>query len=80
MMDAPFMEAMASGLAVASLRVVRFEFPYMAKRRADGKRRGPDHKPVLLDTWREVVTALEPAGRMIVGDKSMGGRRPSKAP
>ncbi len=78
MMDSPFMDAMASGLAAAGLRVVRFEFPYMAKRRADGKRRGPDRKPVLLEAWREVVTALGPeigpAGRLIVGGKSMGGR------
>jgi predicted alpha/beta-hydrolase family hydrolase len=74
MMDTPFMDAMASGLAVTGLRVARFEFPYMAKRRADGKRRGPDRKPVLLETWREVVTQLEPAGRLIIGGKSMGGR------
>jgi predicted alpha/beta-hydrolase family hydrolase len=74
MMDTPFMEAMASGLAAAGLRVVRFEFPYMAKRRDDGKRRGPDRKPVLLEAWRNVVTALGPAERLIVGGKSMGGR------
>ncbi len=74
MMDTPFMDTMASGLAAAGLRVVRFEFPYMAKRRGDGIRRGPDRKPVLLEAWREVVTALEPAGPLIVGGKSMGGR------
>lgn len=74
MMDTPFMDTMASGLAAANLRVVRFEFPYMAKRRGDGKRRGPDRKPVLLDTWREVVRAVGPTGRLIVGGKSMGGR------
>lgn len=74
MMDTPFMDMMASGLAAAGLRVVRFEFPYMAKRRQDGKRRGPDRKPVLLDSWREVVTQLGPADRLIVGGKSMGGR------
>jgi len=73
-MDTPFMAAMATGLAAAGLRVVRFEFPYMTKRRADGKRRGPDRKPVLLDAWRAVVTALGPAPRLIVGGKSMGGR------
>ena len=49
MMDTPFMDAMAAGLADAGLRVVRFEFPYMAKRRNDGKRRAPDRKPVLLE-------------------------------
>ena len=74
MMDTPFMATMAAGLAVAGLRVVRFEFPYMAKRRVDGKRRGPDRKPVLLDSWREVVTALGPAERLVIGGKSMGGR------
>ena len=73
-MDTPFMGAMASGLAAANLRVVRFEFPYMAKRRTDGKRRGPDRKPVLLESWRQVVTRLGPVERLIVGGKSMGGR------
>ena len=74
MMDTPFMDTMASGLAAVGLRVVRFEFPYMAKRRHDGKRRGPDRKPVLLEAWRDVVTKLGPVERLIVGGKSMGGR------
>jgi predicted alpha/beta-hydrolase family hydrolase len=74
MMDTPFMATMAAGLAAAGLRVVRFEFPYMAKRRADGKRRGPDRKPVLLDSWREVLRALGPVDRLVIGGKSMGGR------
>ena len=74
MMDSPFMEVMAAGLAAANLRVVRFEFPYMAARRRDGKRRGPDRKPVLLESWRQVVAQLGPVDRLIVGGKSMGGR------
>lgn len=74
MMDTPFMDTMAAGLSATGLRVVRFEFPYMAKRRQDGKRRGPDRKPVLLETWRQVVTELAPAERLIIGGKSMGGR------
>ncbi len=73
-MDTPFMATMAAGLAAAGLRVIRFEFPYMAKRRADGKRRGPDRKPVLLESWREVLGTLGPVERLIVGGKSMGGR------
>lgn len=73
-MDTPFMDTMAAGLATAGLRVIRFEFSYMAKRRVDGKRRGPDRKPVLLDSWREVVRELGPAKRLIIGGKSMGGR------
>ena len=74
MMDTPFMDAMAAGLADAGLRVVRFEFPYMAKRRSDGKRRAPDRKPLLLEAWREVVTNLGPVEHLIIGGKSMGGR------
>jgi predicted alpha/beta-hydrolase family hydrolase len=31
-MDSPFMETMAKGLAHRGWRVVRFEFPYMARR------------------------------------------------
>ena len=38
-MDAPFMEFFAQGLAAGGLRVVRFEFPYMAQRRLGGPKR-----------------------------------------
>jgi len=41
-MDSPFMEAIADGLVARGLRVVRFEFPYMRHRRAEGGRRPPD--------------------------------------
>jgi len=47
-MDSPFMAAMASGLAGAGWRVVRFEFSSMARMRETGRRRGPDRIPVLL--------------------------------
>lgn len=75
-MDSPFMDAMADGLAQTGLRVARFEFPYMARRREDGKRRPPDRQPVLIETWRAVVETL---GRddLVVGGKSMGGRMAS---
>ena len=75
-MDAPFMTAMAEGLAQAGLRVVRFEFSYMAARRADGRRRPPDPQARLLETWRAVVSRLGPE-RLIIGGKSMGGRMAS---
>ncbi|NKB48229.1 MAG: alpha/beta fold hydrolase [Alphaproteobacteria bacterium] len=74
MMDTSFMNTMAAGLAAAGLRVVRFEFPYMAERRRDGKRRPPNRKPVLLESWRDVITRLGPVERLIIGGKSMGGR------
>jgi predicted alpha/beta-hydrolase family hydrolase len=75
-MDAPFMTEMAEGLAEAGLRVLRFEFPYMAARRADGRRRPPDPQARLLETWRAVVSRLGPE-RLILGGKSMGGRMAS---
>jgi predicted alpha/beta-hydrolase family hydrolase len=72
-MDSEFMTAIAAKLADAGLRVARFEFPYMARRRADGKRRPPDRMPVLLQAFRDVVAALGP-GTVVVAGKSMGGR------
>ena len=54
-MDSPFMEFFARELAKATLRVVRFEFPYMAKRRATGSKSPPDRGPKLEATWLEVI-------------------------
>ncbi len=39
-MDSPFMAAIASGLAESGRRLVRFDFPYMARQRILGFRRG----------------------------------------
>ncbi|MDJ0946055.1 MAG: dienelactone hydrolase family protein [Kiloniellales bacterium] len=75
-MDSPFMAAFADGLGSRGLRIVRFEFPYMAARRADGRKRPPDGQAKLLEAWRQTVTALQPA-RLAVGGKSMGGRMAS---
>jgi len=71
--DTPFMNTIAEGVAAAGLRVVRFEFPYMRKRREDGKRRGPNTAKVLEQTWREVIAAHATAP-VFIGGKSMGGR------
>jgi predicted alpha/beta-hydrolase family hydrolase len=72
-MDHPFMETIAAGIADAGFRVARFEFPYMAKRREDGKKRPPDREPALRATLEEVVQTLG-ADRLVIGGKSMGGR------
>lgn len=72
-MDHAFMEAMATGIGAAGFRVARFEFPYMAKRREDGKKRPPDRAPVLRAAWQEVTDALG-RDRLVIGGKSMGGR------
>jgi len=72
-MDSEFLKVFAEGLAANGLRVARFEFPYMAKRRIDGKRRPPDRMDVLLAAYRHIVCATQ-ADTLIVGGKSMGGR------
>jgi len=73
-MDDPFLEAIAGGLATSGLCVARFEFPYMAARRATGTRKGPDRAPVLLATWRAAVAELGGGGALVIVGKSMGGR------
>jgi hypothetical protein len=73
-MDTPFMTTVARALGARGIRVVRFEFPYMAARRTGGKRGAPDRQPVLLATWRDVVETLGSRERLFIGGKSMGGR------
>ena len=71
-MDHPFMTAVAAGVAAAGIGVVRFEFPYMRRRR-EGVRPGPDRPHVLEQHWRDVVAAID-APALFIGGKSMGGR------
>lgn len=77
-MDSPFMIAFAEGIAAAGIRVARFEFPYMIRRREDGKRRPPDRAPVLIEAWQAAIALMTEAGmpreRLFIGGKSMGGR------
>ncbi len=75
-MDSPFMAHMARGLGARGLRVARFEFPYMAAARADGRKRPPDRAPVLLECWRAVIAGFAGPGPAI-GGKSLGGRMAS---
>jgi uncharacterized protein len=77
-MDHSFMNIVAKALGEHGIRVVRFEFPYMAARRTSGKRGGaPDRQPVLLDTFRQVVEEHGGGSKVFVGGKSMGGRMAS---
>lgn len=73
-MDTPFMTRVARDLGARGVRVVRFEFPYMAARREGGKRGAPDRPPVLLDSFRRVVEEHGGGSKVFVGGKSMGGR------
>ena len=58
-MDSRFMNIVAEAIGGAEVRVVRFEFPYMAARRTSGKRGAPDREPVLIDAWRSVALTFE---------------------
>jgi len=73
-MDSGFMNVVARGLAARGLRVARFEFPYMARRRAGGKRGAPDPPRVLEETWLAVIETLGGGTNLLIGGKSMGGR------
>lgn len=80
-MDSPFMELLSEALSGQGIASVRFEFPYMVKRREDGRKRPPDRQPVLLAAFREQVAQareeIGPDARLLVAGKSMGGRMAS---
>jgi len=74
-MDSEFMETVAQALVAGGLQVVRFEFPYMQKRRNDGKRRPPDRQPKLLQHYGELIGKYKEEGvPLYLAGKSMGGR------
>ncbi len=73
-MDTPFMTKVARGLGERGIRVIRFEFPYMAARRTGKKGGAPDRQPVLLETWRTVIDDHGGGPRVAIGGKSLGGR------
>lgn len=78
-MDSDFMNDIATRLAALGVGVLRFEFPYMAQRRTDGRRRPPNPQPKLLECWHEVYANVRAgaSGRVAIGGKSMGGRMAS---
>ncbi|MGH7780603.1 MAG: alpha/beta family hydrolase [Candidatus Binataceae bacterium] len=73
-MDTPFMQTIARGLGAAGIRVIRFEFPYMRRRRETGARRAPDPGRLLIASWRDTINELGNANRLVIGGKSLGGR------
>lgn len=69
-MRSPFMDSVASKIGEAGVRVVRFEFDYMAA----GRKR-PDPTAKLLDNWRAMVERF--GNDVVIGGKSLGGRMAS---
>ena len=64
-MDTEFMTTFAESLGAEGIRVLRFEFGYMAKKREDGRKRGPSGAKKLLIEWKE---ALEEAAQEVRRD------------
>ena len=73
-MDSPFMQRVAEGVAVAGVRVIRFEFPYMQRRRETGKGGAPDPPRLLMQSFRDAIEEVGGGSRVVIGGKSMGGR------
>lgn len=75
-MDSRGMNEITAALVARGIRVVRFEFGYMAGRR-DGVRRPPPHAETLAPEYRDAVDAVRELGvprSLLIGGKSMGGR------
>ncbi|MDX1754776.1 MAG: alpha/beta fold hydrolase [Marinobacter sp.] len=79
--DSPFMEQLANAIASRGITVVRLEFPYMKRRREDGRKRPPDRAEKLLASFRDAIARLRdelgPDAPLFIGGKSMGGRMAS---
>jgi predicted alpha/beta-hydrolase family hydrolase len=76
-MDTPFMAQVAQGMGERGIRVVRFEFPYMAARRQGKKTGAPDRQPILLDAWKKAIYDHGGGANVSIGGKSLGGRMAS---
>ena len=73
-MDSPFLRSVAGGVAARGIRVARFEFPYMRRKRAGGSGGAPDREPVLREAWLEAIADLPGRAAIAIGGKSLGGR------
>ena len=73
-MDSPGMTLIAEALAEAELKVVRFEFAYMAQRRSGGSRKPPPKAEKMIPEFEAALEALDTEVPLIIGGKSMGGR------
>jgi uncharacterized protein len=74
-MDSGSMNAMTAALAAEGIRVVRFEFSYMASRRTPAGPKPPPKAEKVMPEFLAAVAALGPvAGPLLIGGKSMGGR------
>lgn len=78
-MDTDFMNFFAFELAKNNIRVLRFEFPYMALRREGHGKRPPNTQKILFKSWCNIIEECRSQfnGSIYIGGKSMGGRMAS---
>lgn len=77
-MTNPYLEAMAALLDARGITVHRFEFDYMAARRAGGARRPAPRAETLVGAYHDAILSCRAGigrdARLFIGGKSMGGR------
>lgn len=73
-MESDWMTQMAELLAERKVKVIRFNFPYMAEMVRTGKKRPPNTAKQLKEAWKQVIEEQGPAKSIAIGGKSMGGR------
>jgi len=73
-MDHPSMEGLSVAFQALGVRMLRFEFAYMARRRDEGVKAGPDRLPKLQARFREALAEAKVGGPLFLGGRSMGGR------
>lgn len=75
-MDTRFMTDFAELMGERGVRVLRFEFAYMAIRRGGGKKRPAPKAETLMPAYLEAVKDARETvtDRLAIGGKSMGGR------
>ncbi len=75
-MDSDWMNTVAAKIAGHGIRVARFEFGYMAARRA-GNRPPPSPANKLIGEYVGAIGSVDRSGPLFMGGKSLGGRMAS---
>lgn len=72
-MDTPFMNEFTAFAVSGGIRVVRFEFAFMAGRRTTGKKPPPPRADKLIPEFMDVIEQIS-APAIFIGGKSLGAR------
>ena len=73
-MNHQYIEELVQLMNAQQLNVLRFNFPFMDKRKLDGKRRPPDRMPALVACYQSILANVTTTLPIYIAGKSMGGR------